>query len=186
MNKVLNISLIASLLFSPLSSLAEIAEKSSAALPASVIVPINLVSSSGIGVPIGEITLSDSNQGLQLSPNLKHLPSGERAIHIHENPDCGSGTKDGVATAALAAGPHFDPEHSGKHLGPHGDGHHGDLPFMKVDLSGEAKIAIFAPRLTLAQVHKRSIVIHEGGDNYSDTPKPLGGAGARIACGVIP
>jgi Cu-Zn family superoxide dismutase len=29
-------------------------------------------------------------------------------------------------------------------------------------------------------------MIHEGGDNYSDQPKPLGGGGARIACGVIP
>ena len=29
-------------------------------------------------------------------------------------------------------------------------------------------------------------MIHEGGDNYSDTPKPLGGGGARMACGVIP
>jgi Cu/Zn superoxide dismutase len=27
---------------------------------------------------------------------------------------------------------------------------------------------------------------HPNGDNYSDTPKPLGGGGARIACGVIP
>ena len=32
----------------------------------------------------------------------------------------------------------------------------------------------------------RSIMIHEGGDSYSDKPAPLGGGGARIACGVIP
>jgi Cu-Zn family superoxide dismutase len=28
-------------------------------------------------------------------------------------------------------------------------------------------------------------MIHEGGDNYADEPKPLGGGGARIACGVV-
>jgi Cu-Zn family superoxide dismutase len=28
-------------------------------------------------------------------------------------------------------------------------------------------------------------MVHTGGDNYSDTPAPLGGGGARIACGVI-
>jgi Cu-Zn family superoxide dismutase len=28
-------------------------------------------------------------------------------------------------------------------------------------------------------------MIHAGSDNYSDSPKPLGGGGARIACGVI-
>ena len=27
--------------------------------------------------------------------------------------------------------------------------------------------------------------VHAGGDNYSDQPAPLGGGGARIACGVI-
>ena len=31
----------------------------------------------------------------------------------------------------------------------------------------------------------KSVVIHAGGDNYSDQPQPLGGGGARIACGVI-
>ena len=28
-------------------------------------------------------------------------------------------------------------------------------------------------------------VIHEGADNFSDQPKPLGGGGARIACGEV-
>jgi Cu-Zn family superoxide dismutase len=28
-------------------------------------------------------------------------------------------------------------------------------------------------------------MVHVGGDNYSDKPKPLGGGGARFACGVI-
>ena len=29
-------------------------------------------------------------------------------------------------------------------------------------------------------------MVHAGGDNYSDMPAALGGAGARVACGVIP
>ena len=28
-------------------------------------------------------------------------------------------------------------------------------------------------------------MIHVGGDNHSDHPKPLGGGGGRLACGVI-
>jgi len=28
-------------------------------------------------------------------------------------------------------------------------------------------------------------MIHAGGDNYADQPAPLGGGGARVACGVI-
>ena len=41
------------------------------------------------------------------------------------------------------------------------------------------------PTFILADVKGRSIMIHVGGDNYSDQPAPLGGGGARIACGVV-
>ncbi|MGI9335880.1 MAG: superoxide dismutase family protein, partial [Gammaproteobacteria bacterium] len=30
------------------------------------------------------------------------------------------------------------------------------------------------------------LMIHAGGDNFSDQPKALGGGGARAACGVVP
>ena len=159
---------------------------SALAFAESVVVPVHLVSATGVGSLVGQIELSDTKQGLKILPNIELLPAGQRAIHIHENPSCDAGLKEGVATAAFAAGAHFDPNHSGKHLGPNGAGHHGDLPVIDVDSAGKATVAVLAPHLKLSQIHSRSIVIHEGGDNYSDTPKPLGGAGARIACGVIP
>jgi Cu-Zn family superoxide dismutase len=34
-------------------------------------------------------------------------------------------------------------------------------------------------------IRGKALMIHAGGDNYSDRPAPLGGGGARIACGVI-
>ena len=37
----------------------------------------------------------------------------------------------------------------------------------------------------LADFSGRSLMIHEGGDNYSDQPEN-GGGKSRIACGVIP
>jgi superoxide dismutase, Cu-Zn family len=42
-----------------------------------------------------------------------------------------------------------------------------------------------APHLPVADVKGHSIMIHVGGDNYSDQPAPLGGGGARFACGVV-
>ncbi len=36
--------------------------------------------------------------------------------------------KEGKAVAAGAAGGHYDPQHTGKHEGPLGAGHLGDLP----------------------------------------------------------
>ena len=50
---------------------------------------------------------------------------------------------------------------------------------------GDAKDKIEVKGLTLADFRGKSLMIHEGGDNYSDTPKPLGGGGTRIACGVV-
>ena len=44
---------------------------------------------------------------------------------------------------------------------------------------------VAAPRLTLKDVQGRALMIHEGGDNYSDEPKPLGGGAGRIACGIV-
>jgi len=38
----------------------------------------------------------------------------------------------------------------------------------------------------LADLAGHSLMIHAGGDNHSDHPMPLGGGGARIACGVVP
>ena len=78
-----------------------------------------------------------------------------------------------------------DPANTGKHLGPRGQGHRGDLPVLRVDVSGNATNAVIAPHLKVADVKGRSIMIHAGGDNYSDQPDPLGGGGARIACGVV-
>ena len=56
---------------------------------------------------------------------------------------------------------------------------------LVVSDKGEAKDKVEVKGLTLADFQGKSLMIHEGGDNYSDTPKPLGGGGARIACGVV-
>jgi len=89
-------------------------------------------------------------------------------------------------TAGMAAGGHFDPANTKKHLGPDAmGGHKGDLPVLKVAADGTATGLLLAPHLKLADLAGHALMIHAGGDNYADQPKPLGGGGARIACGVI-
>jgi Cu-Zn family superoxide dismutase len=39
-------------------------------------------------------------------------------------------------------------------------------------------------RLSAQELLGRSIILHAGGDTYSDVPK-LGGGGARLACGLL-
>lgn len=146
---------------------------------------VHAVSANGIGEKIGTVTFADSDQGLVITPDLHQLSPGAHGFHIHQKPSCDAASKDGKQTAAGAAGGHYDPAGKGKHAGPHGMGHRGDLPALMVNDDGNASQQMLAPRLKLADVAGRAIMIHEGGDNYSDSPKPLGGGGGRIACGVI-
>ncbi|MBU5894338.1 superoxide dismutase family protein, partial [Vibrio cholerae O1] len=78
---------------------------------------------------------------------LKALPPGERGFHIHAKGSCEPAMKNGTPSAAEAAGGHLDPQSTGKHQGPEGAGHLGDLPVLVVDKEGMAKEAVTAPRL---------------------------------------
>lgn len=149
-------------------------------------VTINLISAEGIGEAIGTISLKDSSAGLVLTPDLTRLSPGEHGFHVHQNGDCGPGEKEGAMQAGLAAGGHFDPHGTGMHMGPASDeGHQGDLPVLLVNPDGTATTPVTAPHLKLADIKGKALMIHAGGDNYADEPAPLGGGGARVACGVI-
>ncbi|MDH4162196.1 MAG: superoxide dismutase [Cu-Zn] SodC [Nitrospirota bacterium] len=159
-----------------------------AAIPvyaADEVVKMNLVNELGIGKAIGTITISEGPKGLVFTPKLTDLSPGTHGFHVHQNPGCGVGTKDGKQVPGLAAGGHYDPAATGKHEGHEGKGHLGDLPVLTVEADGTAATAVTAPRLKMSDVKGRSLMIHAAGDNYSDHPAPLGGGGARVACGVV-
>jgi len=148
-------------------------------------VTIHSISAEGVGDPIGSVSIRDSDQGLEIIPNLQGLTPGEHGFHLHANNSCDAGLNaEGVAVAGLAAGGHWDPDDSGAHLGPFSNGHRGDLSRLVVDDDGSTPTSVVAPRLSTADLSGKALVIHAGGDTYSDTP-PLGGGGARIACGVV-
>ncbi len=152
---------------------------------AEVTVTMNAVGANGVGDLIGTIVFKDMAQGLRIQPNLSGLAEGRHGFHVHQNPDCRAKEKAGKSVAGLAAGGHFDPGQSDKHLGPKGMGHLGDLPVLYVDGKGRALRVSLAPRLETKDLADRSIMIHAGGDNHSDQPARLGGGGARVACGVV-
>jgi Cu-Zn family superoxide dismutase len=147
---------------------------------ADISVPMYLTSSDGAGKAVGTINISETKYGLLFTPHLNDLdlPQGVHGFHIHQNPSCGD--------KGMAAGGHLDPKNTDKHLGPYNDnGHLGDLPALYVATDNTATLPVLAPRLKhLSEVKNHTLMIHEGGDNYSDTPK-LGGGGARMICGVI-
>jgi len=153
---------------------------------ADITVTMHQVSQQGVMNEIGNVKVSESEYGLVFTPSLKGLSPGVHGFHLHQNPSCDPLEKDGKVTPAGAAGGHYDPDNAKKHASPWGDGHLGDLPALYVDAEGNALLPVLAPRLTkLDQIKGRALMVHEGGDNYSDHPMPLGGGGGRMACGVI-
>lgn len=152
-----------------------------------VTIAMNAVTTDGIGEKIGTVRLVDREGGLELVVNIeKGLTDGLHGFHVHEKASCEPAENDGRMAAAGGAGSHLDPAKSGKHLGPSGEGHEGDLPVISI-VDGKAKDEVlWAPRLKVADLKGRALMIHAGGDNYKDTPKKLGGGGERTACGVFP
>ncbi len=152
---------------------------------AELTVTLSAADAKGTGAGLGTVRIVETPYGLAFYPALKGLAPGLHGFHVHEKPSCDPAEQNGAAVPALAAGGHYDPAGTKKHGEPWGDGHLGDLPALYVAPDGSAANPVLAPRLKLADVAKRSLMVHAGGDNHSDHPAPLGGGGARVACGVI-
>lgn len=156
-----------------------------AANAAEVTVTMKMANDKGAGEDVGTVTISETRYGLVFTPALSKLPAGLHGFHVHENGNCGPNEKDGKAVPAGAAGGHLDPAGTKRHGTPWGDGHLGDLPALTVDAHGVSTNPVLAPRLKLADIKGKALMVHAGGDNHADHPSPLGGGGGRIACGVI-
>jgi len=140
----------------------------------------------GRGKNIGEVRFRDVEGGMMVDVELTNLMEGEHGFHIHEFGDCrATFHRGGKIVLAGRAGGHFDPYETNKHLGPNADGHLGDLQKLNVGKNGEVIDRFFVRGVKVDMIKNKSVVVHEGGDNYKDEPVVLGGGGNRVACGVI-
>jgi len=139
------------------------------------------------GNEIGQALLTEGPHGVLINLELAGLPPGPHAIHIHA-----VGTCDDPDEGFTASGGHLNPagrEHG--LLNPAGPDA-GDLPNLFAQEDGTVAAELFTPLVTLAEGEGRArlldeqgtaLVIHESRDDHLS--QPIGGAGARIACGVI-
>lgn len=138
------------------------------------------------GQQVGQVKLFSGPAGTLLRLSAQDLPPGPKAIHIHA-----TGTCEDHDHGFMESGGHLNPD-GNEHglLNPEGPGA-GDLPNFRVGEFGFAWAEFFTSLASLdGSVGARildddgaAIVIHENPDDHMT--QPIGGAGARIACGVI-
>jgi superoxide dismutase, Cu-Zn family len=151
--------------------------------PLQVVLVVQFTSLTGVGHVIGTLTVKNSEivvagrkeAALFIEPDLRGLPQGLYAFHVHENPACGPAMKDGESVPGLQAGNHLWLSGTGAMTGTTFASHLGNLPNLTVEADGTAKKPVVAARLSLADVVRRAFVIHASQDDNSP----------RLACAAF-
>ncbi|QIT57261.1 superoxide dismutase family protein [Aquisalimonas sp. 2447] len=138
------------------------------------------------GEVVGQGSIEQGTAGVLINFSIDGLDEGWKAIHIHS-----VGTCDDPEEGFQASGGHLNPDDS-KHgyLNPEGPDA-GDLPNFYVHGDGTAMVEMFNERASLdgsvggnmLDDDGSALVIHENPDDHMT--QPIGGAGARVACGVV-
>jgi Cu-Zn family superoxide dismutase len=146
-----------------------------------VVVP--LVTSAGKDA--GTATFKQESNGVKITLNLKNLPEGDHAVHIHQHAVCDAPDFKG-------AGGHFNPDMKQHGLQNPLGHHNGDLPKnLTVGVEGTVNTSFTVNYLSLGTNDPNdilanggtAIMIHDKADDMKTDP--TGNAGNRIACGVI-
>ena len=135
------------------------------------------------GEVIGKAAFEQTPTGVLISVDVTGLPPGGHGIHLHATGSCAPDFK--------AAGGHINPDKAAHGLrNPQGPDN-GDLPNLFAAADGSARAEFFTSRVSVSGGDRpalldgdgSAVIIHESPDDHMT--QPIGGAGGRIACGII-
>jgi superoxide dismutase, Cu-Zn family len=146
--------------------------------------PVKVEIKDAAGASVGTATVSENpGGGVAINLDLKGLPAGEHAVHIHAVAKC-------EAPGFTSAGGHFNPDQKQHGMDNPAGSHAGDMPNFTVKPDGTSQAKLVNATVNMgSDAHSifsnggTAIVIHASPDDMKTDP--AGNAGARIACGVI-
>lgn len=137
---------------------------------------------SGHGEMIGEVTVTQTEEGVEIDGYMETLDEDPKGFHVHEYGECDPPVFE-------SAGGHFNPKghaHGGPDDPPE-ERHAGDLGNIEFDEEGVSEFSFVDDVTTLGSgtndiVGKALIVHYEEDDLETD---PTGDSGAGAGCGII-
>ena len=136
------------------------------------------------GETIGMASLTPSPAGVLVHVRVEGMPAGKKGIHLHSKASC-------LADTGFKSSKGHHAEAKGEHglLNPIGPGN-GDLGNIFVGTDGVGEMEFFKVGISLdgdayplLDTDGSAIVIHENQDDHIS--QPIGGAGARLVCGLV-
>lgn len=133
----------------------------------------------GDGKTKGTVEIEEVDGSLKIKTSVEGLPAGKHAHHVHLLGDCSGADGKTAGTHFHFDGPSKNPPEDIKIIT-------GDLGDLEAGPDGKATHEATIEGASLQgpfSILGRSIIIHEKPNDPKDPP--IGGAGGRIACGVI-
>jgi len=148
-------------------------------------VPMEYLRNDGVRDTLGGITAYEMPDGLYFKVVVTRFTPGFKGFNLLSHGNCDPFARNGRLELGGAAGELYNPTGAKKHAGPFvPESYLGALPKTEANSQGWIFMTLVAPRLKLADLRGRALVLREYDDNYKASP-PLGGAGGIAACGLV-